>query len=167
MLQIQNMWIEPFGPEQSFYLTCADVQTIPQASVYYLIELTSLGSLNSLYFIPSSVVANNGRYTKMNFYVWPGWQTPDPTLGQITFNKPDPDSANPVFGWTKYPMGFYTYKVYEQTSSTNLDPTLATSQLEEGMAIVRTYYGLNKEVEPYYIEYPTSGPSPIESFTQP
>ena len=163
MLQIQNMEVEPFGPEQSFYLTCADVQTIPQASVYYLIELTSLGSLNSLYFIPSSVVANNGRYTKMNFYVWPGYQSSDPTLGQITFNKP----GNLPNDWTKYPMGFYTYKVYEQTSSTNLNPTFATSQLEEGMAIVRNYNGLNKEVDPYYREYPVSGPSPIESFTQP
>tara|TARA_R110002051_G_C8469093_1_gene459732 strand:+ start:92 stop:580 length:489 start_codon:yes stop_codon:yes gene_type:complete len=162
MLQIRNMEVEPFGPEQSFYLTCADVQTIPQASVYYLIELTSLGSLNSLYFIPSSVVANNGRYTKMNFYVWPGYQSPDPTLGQITFN-----TTGVPHNWTKYPMGFYTYKIYEQTSSTNLDTTLATSQLEEGMAIVRNYNGLNKEVDPYYIEYPRTGPSPIESFTQP
>ena len=165
MLQIRNMFLYPFGPEQSFYLTCADVQTIPQASVYYLIELTSLGSLNSLYFIPSSVVANNGRYTKMNFYVWPGYQTPDPTLGQITFNKP----GNGVYkNWTKYPMGFYTYKVYEQTSSTNLNPTFATSQLEEGMAIVRSYNGLNKEVEPSYVEYGLqTNVSPPQSFTYP
>ena len=150
MLQIRNMFLYPFGPEQSFYLTCADVQTIPQASVYYLIELTSLGSLNSLYFIPSSVVANNGRYTKMNFYVWPGYQTPDPTLGQITFNKP----GNGVYkNWTKYPMGFYTYKVYEQTSSTNLDPTLSTLQLEEGMAYVRDHIGNMEEVTPDFNEY--------------
>jgi hypothetical protein len=32
--------------------------------------------------------------------------------------------------------GFYTYKIYEQTSSTNLDPELATSLCEEGRAHV-------------------------------
>ena len=48
MLQIQNAsTILPVT--QSIYVTCADVQTIAQASVYYLIGLTSMGSENSLY----------------------------------------------------------------------------------------------------------------------
>jgi len=32
--------------------------------------------------------------------------------------------------------GFYTYKIYEQTNPTNLDPALATSLCEEGRAHV-------------------------------
>lgn len=32
--------------------------------------------------------------------------------------------------------GYYTYKIYEQSSSTNLDPDLATSLCEEGRAHV-------------------------------
>ena len=60
MLQIQNASTTQ-AVNQSIYVTAADVQTIAQASVYYLIQLTSLGSLNSLYFIPQTVVPNNGR----------------------------------------------------------------------------------------------------------
>jgi hypothetical protein len=145
MLQIQNASTTQ-AVIQSIYVTCADVQTIAQASVYYLIELTSLGSLNSLYFIPTSIVVNNGRYSKMTFAVVTPTATALPASGLIKFYD--------VTGkYDTYPMGFYTYKIYEQTSSTNLDPALATSQLEEGLAYVRDYAGNMEEVTPDFNEY--------------
>ena len=138
--------------DQSIYVTVKDRQTIALERIVYLIELTSLGSLNSLYFIPSSVVASNGRFTKMNFTVVSTDATPQPTLGIISFY----DSTG---GRDTYPMGFYTYKIYEQTSSTNLDPTLATKQLQQGMAYVHDYLGNMKEVTPPFNEYT---PTPIQ-----
>lgn len=150
MLQIRNA-SNISTVTQSIYVTAADVQTIAQESVYYLIELTSMGSQNSLYFIPTSVVANNGRYTKMTFTIYPPPTypyppPPDPLLGNIMLW--DTDGELDV-----YPMGFYTYKIYEQLSSTNLDPTLATSELEQGMAYVRDYAGNMEEVTPDFNEY--------------
>ena len=130
---------------QDIYVTAADVQTVPQVSVYYLIQLTSLGSLNSLYFIPTAVVANNGRYTKMSFAVVTPTDTAVPTLGLIKFYD---DTGK----FDTYPMGFYTYNIYQQISSTNLDPALATL-LESGMAYVRDYAGNMEEVTPDFNEY--------------
>ena len=132
--------------DQSIYVTAADVQTLPQASVYYLVELTSMGSENSLYFIPSSVVANNGRYTKLNFTVVSKDALTQPTVGIISFY----DSAG---GFDTYPMGFYEFKIYEQTSSTNLDPLLATGLLEKGFAFVRDFSGNMQELTDGFKEY--------------
>ena len=132
--------------DQSIYVTAADVQTIAQADVYYLIELTSMGSKNNLYFLPSSIVPNNGRYTKLNFTVISKDATPTPNLGIISF-------YDSVGGFDTYPMGFYEFKIYEQTSSTNLDPTLATGLLEKGFAFVRDFSGNMQELTDGYKEY--------------
>ena len=132
--------------DQSIYVTAADVQTIPQASVYYLVELTSMGSKNSLYFIPSSVVPNNGRYTKLNFTVISKDAIQQPTLGIISF-------YDSVGGLDTYPMGFYEFRIYEQTSSTNLDPLLATGLLEKGFAFVRDFSGNMQELTDGFKEY--------------
>ena len=132
--------------DQSIYVTAADVQTIPQASVYYLVELTSMGSKNSLYFIPSSVVPNNGRYTKLNFTVISKDALPQPTVGIISF-------YDSVGGLDTYPMGFYEFRIYEQTSSTNLDPLLATGLLEKGFAFVRDFSGNMQELTDGFKEY--------------
>ena len=132
--------------DQSIYVTAADVQTIAQASVYYLVELTSMASKNSLYFLPSSVVANNGRYTKLNFTVISKDATPTPAVGIISF-------YDSVGGFDTYPMGFYEFKIYEQTSSTNLDPSLATGLLEKGFAFVRDFSGNMQELTDGFKEY--------------
>ena len=132
--------------DQSIYVTAADVQTIAQASVYYLVELTSMGSKNSLYFIPSSVVPNNGRYTKLNFTVISKDAIQQPTVGIISF-------YDSVGGLDTYPMGFYEFRIYEQTSSTNLDPTLATGLLEKGFAFVRDFSGNMQELTDDFNEY--------------
>jgi hypothetical protein len=131
---------------QSIYVTAADVQTIAQASVYYLVELTSMASKNSLYFLPSSVVPNNGRYTKLNFTVISKDATPTPASGIISF-------YDSVGGFDTYPMGFYEFRIYEQTSSTNLDPTLATGLLEKGFAFVRDFSGNMQELTDGFKEY--------------
>ena len=132
--------------DQSIYVTAADVQTLPQASVYYLVELTSMASKNSIYFIPSSVVPNNGRYTKLNFTVVSKDALTQPTVGIISF-------YDSVGGFDTYPMGFYEFKIYEQTSSTNLDPTLATGLLEKGFAFVRDFSGNMQELTDGFKEY--------------
>jgi hypothetical protein len=132
--------------DQSIYVTAADVQTIAQASVYYLVELTSMASRNSLYFLPSSVVPNNGRYTKLNFTVISKDALPQPTVGIISF-------YDSVGGFDTYPMGFYEFRIYEQTSSTNLDPLLATGLLEKGFAFVRDFSGNMQELTDGFKEY--------------
>lgn len=144
MLQIQNA-SSTESVTQSIYVTAADVQTIAQASVYYLIELTSLGSLNTLYFLPSNVVANNGRYTKMTFTVLPSIATSSPNTGLIKFY----DNTGK---YDTYPMGFYTYSIYEQTSPFAV-PDASTKLLESGMAYVRDYAGNMEEVTPDFNEY--------------
>ena len=132
--------------DQSIYVTAADIQTIAQASVYYLVELTSMGSKNSLYFLPSSVVPNNGRYTKLNFTVISKDALPTPASGIISF-------YDSVGGFDTYPMGFYEFRIYEQTSSTNLDPLLATGLLEKGFAFVRDFSGNMQELTDGFKEY--------------
>lgn len=131
---------------QSIYVTAADVQTIAQASVYYLVELTSMASKNSIYFLPSSVVPNNGRYTKLNFTVISKDATPTPASGIISF-------YDSVGGFDTYPMGFYEFRIYEQTSSTNLNPLLATGLLEKGFAFVRDFSGNMQELTDGFKEY--------------
>jgi hypothetical protein len=145
---ITNLSVKLLGTydDQSIYVTAADVQTIAQASVYYLVELTSMASRNSLYFLPSSVVPNNGRYTKLNFTVISKDATPTPASGIISF-------YDSVGGFDTYPMGFYEFRIYEQTSSTNLDPLLATGLLEKGFAFVRDFSGNMQELTDGFKEY--------------
>ena len=132
--------------DQSIYVTAANLQTISQVIVSYLIELKSMSSQNSIYFIPTSIVANNGRYTKMNFTVVSKDAVTDPADGIISFY----DSNG---GEDTYPMGFYEFKIYEQTSTTNLNPTLATKLLEKGTAFVQNIDGNTSEITSSFNEY--------------
>ena len=133
--------------DQSIYVTAADVQTIAQPIVSYLVELTSMSSQNSLYFIPTSITPNNGRYTKMNFTVVSKDGIIDPADGIISFYDADG-------GEDTYPMGFYKFKIYEQPFlPVNLDPTLATKLLEEGTAFVQNISGNTSEITSAFNEY--------------
>ena len=68
------------------YVTANQTQTIAQASVYYLVELTSQSSLNSLYFIPQSVgTAKTPRFITLTFTVIDKDETASPTTGRIKF----------------------------------------------------------------------------------
>ena len=148
MLQIRNA-NNTSGQDVMNYLrvTAPDLQSIAQASVKYLVKLTSQSSQNSLYFIPFSVNTDNlPRYIRLNVQVVDKDATANPTGGIIKFY----DDAGKL---DTYPMGFYTYEIYEQTSSSNLDPTLATAKLEEGLAYVRDYSGNMEEVPDGYKEY--------------
>lgn len=128
------------------YVTANQTQTIAQASVYYLVELKSQSSLNSLYFIPTSVDATKTpRFISLTFTVIDKDETASPTTGRIKFY----DDTGKL---DTYPMGFYHYKIYEQTSSSNLNPKYA-SQLEEGIAYVRDYSGNMEEITPDFTEY--------------
>ena len=144
MLQIQNASTTQAVP-QSIYVTAADVQTIAQASVYYLVELKSMGSENSLYFLPTSIVANNGRYMKLTFTVYSSHVTTYPHLGSIKF-------WDTIGKYDTYPMGFYTYNIYEQTEPFAV-PVASTVLLESGLAYVRDYAGNMEEVTPDFNEY--------------
>ena len=129
-----------------FYVTANQTQSIAQASVKYLVELTSQASQNSLYFIPLTVNSDNTpRYIRLGFGVMDKDTTADPTNGIIKFY----DDTGKL---DTYPMGFYHYKIYEQTSSTNLNPANATL-LEEGIAYVRDYDGNMEEITPDFKEY--------------
>jgi hypothetical protein len=50
-------------------------------------------------------------------------------------------------------MGFYEFKIYEQTSTTNLNPTLATKLLEKGTAFVQNIDGNTSEITSSFNEY--------------
>ena len=131
------------------YVTANQTQSIAQASVKYLIELTSQATQNSLYFLPLSVggvnTDNIPRYIRLGFAVMDKDTTANPTAGIIKFF----DDTGKL---DTYPMGFYHYKIYEQTSSSNLDPANAT-QIEEGIAYVRDYDVNMEEVTPDFNEY--------------
>tara|TARA_R110001583_G_scaffold160127_1_gene312026 strand:+ start:717 stop:1061 length:345 start_codon:yes stop_codon:yes gene_type:complete len=104
-----------------------------------------MGSENSLYFIPTSIVSDNGRYTKMTFTVYPSTITTSPNVGEIKFWDTDGK-------YDTYPMGFYIYNIYEQTSPIAI-PGPSTSLLETGLAYVRDYAGNMEEVTPDFNEY--------------
>jgi len=84
----------------------------------------------------------------MTFTVIDKDETASPTTGRIKFY----DATGKL---DTYPMGFYTYNIYEQTSNSNLDPANATL-LQEGMAYVRDYSGNMEEVTPDFSEYNAS-----------
>ncbi|MFN7611551.1 MAG: hypothetical protein ACK5QX_11555, partial [bacterium] len=49
------------------------------------------------------------------------------------FNFIESTTENLLNGTFELPLtGFYTYNIYEQTSTTNLDPLLATNKVETG-----------------------------------
>ncbi len=148
MLQIRNAksGATPVDVTQSIYVTIAERQTIAQDLVYYLVELKSNVSQNSLYFIPTSVVASNGRYTKLTLTVIDNNETADPENGRFKF-------YGATGGVNEFPMGFYSYNIYEQTSSTNINPNLAGKLLQEGTAYVYSYDGNMEEVEPEFKEW--------------
>jgi len=52
------------------------------------------------------------------------------------FSIEDKANPNPLVGEVNLPIGTYQYWIYEQSSSTNLDPTLTTSEVEQSLATV-------------------------------
>jgi hypothetical protein len=91
--------------------TLAEKTTL--TSVVYLFELTSDESQEVKCFIATDISGNPERYNEFLF------------IENVT-----EDLLNGTFSLTL--NGFYEYNVYEQSSTTNLDPTLATNLIETG-----------------------------------
>lgn len=101
-------------------------EKVTLASPYYLFAFTSDVSQLTKYFISADISIHTDRYNE--FLITETSGTEILTSGTITLN----------------PTGQWTYRIYEQTSSTNLDPNLTTSLLEIGIVKVTgtatTYY---------------------------
>ena len=112
-------------------------EKVTLASPYYLFAFTSDVSQLTKYFISADISIHTDRYNE--FLITETSGTEILTSGTITLN----------------PTGQWTYRIYEQTSSTNLDPTLATTLLEIGIVKVTgtatTYYTNNGLDNTFYI----------------
>ena len=94
--------------------------------VYYLFEFENDQTKVKYYCIPTELSTELTRYNKFNIQ----------------------DTSNPVAlsGQVDLPVGNYTYRVYEQSSSTNLDPTglnqveLDICQVKDGSTFTNTDY---------------------------
>jgi hypothetical protein len=103
---------------QLLYLTLKEGELLlANTYTHYLLELTNEQTLQKLYAIPTKI-AENDRYTTIRI----GTNANTPTAASLLIN---------------YPARF-SYIVYGQNSSTNLDPTNAAVQgvIEKGYLIV-------------------------------
>lgn len=103
---------------QLLYLTLKEGELLLANSyTHYLLELTNEQTLQKLYAIPTQI-AQNDRYTTIQI----GTNANTPTAASLLIN---------------YPARF-SYIVYGQNSSTNLDPTNAVVEgvIEKGYLIV-------------------------------
>ena len=92
-------------------LTLAEKTTL--TNVVYLFEVTNDQSMAVKCFICDDISPNPVRYNEFNL-----------------IENATEDLLNGTFELEL--SGFYTYNIYEQTSTTNLDPTLATNLIENG-----------------------------------
>jgi len=108
----------------TYYLTLTENVTL--TSPYFLFEFTNEFTLTPVYFIAANTSSYTQRYD--SFVITETSGTNILTSGTITLN----------------PTGQYTYRVWEQTSSSNLNPANATTLLEIGILKVvgtsDTYY---------------------------
>ena len=103
---------------QLLYLTLKEGELLlSNTYTHYLLELTNEQTLEKLYAIPTKI-AQNDRYTTIQI----GTNANTPTAASLLIN---------------YPARF-SYIVYGQNSSTNLDPTDAAVEgvIEKGYLIV-------------------------------
>lgn len=92
-------------------LTLSEKTTLTNA--VYLFEVINDQSGEVKCFIANDISPNSVRFNE--------------------FNLIENTTENLLNGTFELPLtGFYTYNVYEQTSTTNLDPLLATNKVETG-----------------------------------
>lgn len=96
------------------YVTLTEKSTL--SSPYYLFEFKNDLTYQSVCFIASDISEQSQRYNK--FLITETSGTEILTSGTITLE----------------PSGFWSYRIFEQTSSTNLNPSLAdnTTPIEVG-----------------------------------
>ena len=92
-------------------LTLSEKTTL--TNTVYLFEVINDSSNESKCFIAEDISINKIRYNEFNF-----------------IENATEDLLNGTFELGL--SGFYTYNVYEQISTTNLDPLLATNKIETG-----------------------------------
>lgn len=98
----------------TLYFTLTEKVTL--TSPYFLFEITNQVDNTPIYFIGTDTSSYPSRINK--FSIVEG--TNNPTLGQIICTN----------------VGQYNYRVWEQSSSTNLDPANASTLLETGIILV-------------------------------
>ena len=103
--------------EQFIYLTLQEAKKDFDAFTDYLVIFTNVASKDRLFMI-GNVVTDNARYTKLSVFT----NQPLATSGRVLLTE----------------SGQYTYAVYGQNSSTNLDPTDASVEglIERGTLTV-------------------------------
>ena len=99
------------GNSNTIRVSLAELQTL--ASPTFLLEFINDSSQSSVTCISADVSAFPKRY---NEFVVVEKASPVALSGEVELN----------------PVGFYTYNVYEQTSTTNLEPSLATGKIRIG-----------------------------------
>jgi hypothetical protein len=115
MIQLQK------GILNTVYLTLTE--KMGTASNSTLIRLKCQATSKEIYLLPRSR-SHDAR--KDTLTIREG-SADAPAIGDIMLNTP------------QFPEGFYTYRVWEQTSASNLDPTDASvvGIIEQGMAYIR------------------------------
>lgn len=127
--------LAPNSAAQTAYLTLFENKRDLPAFTHYLIEFENVMSRETHYFI-ANVVEENERYTEIT----------------IATNSAAPLSGNVLLTET----GQYWYRVYGQSSPTNLDPTLTVGRVELGVLQVMTqeiYYDTDNPSIPDNIVY--------------
>lgn len=99
--------------EQTIYLTLQEAKKDFDTFTNYLVLFESMATKEKYYFV-GDVETDNERYTALSIFT----NSNDPTNGNILLEE----------------SGLYTYKVWGQNSTTNLDPTNAAivALIEEG-----------------------------------
>tara|TARA_R100000664_G_C2699956_1_gene100686 strand:+ start:148 stop:558 length:411 start_codon:yes stop_codon:yes gene_type:complete len=108
------------GQVNNFYVSLQEKRiSSTTTTIYYLIEFTNIMT-NSAVYVVASTISSNARYDKL----------------RITESN-TPDAPNGT--QTLEPVGFFNYIIYEQTSSTNINPSDASVKgiVERGLAYVQ------------------------------
>lgn len=113
-------------------VTVTEMTTL-SAPVYYLFEFKPRIGIPA-YCIGTNTSTHTGRY---DLFLIEETDSPDPLIGQVSL-----------------PSGDYTYTIYQQSSSTNLDPTNTTpaeffDYVETGLL---TVYGTEETITEYSTE---------------
>lgn len=113
-------------------------QTTLTAGVHYLFEFQRKASNVKIYCI--AVTTYNGRIDY--------------------FNIEETDSPNPLTAKVKLHAGDYAYRIYQQTSSTNLDPSLTTISASGLVWVEQGICSVFKSIAPVpeYVAAPLTNP---------
>jgi hypothetical protein len=110
------------------YLTLSESVTLTAATVYFLFRFVDETTKDEVLFIASDVSTNTIRYNLFNI-----------TLTASTASNID--YTNGIISLS--PFGKWTYEVYNQLSSTNLDLNNASGPIEKGIVTVNALSTIN------------------------